>query len=130
MQRFLAFYTLAFPNVQAALGVYVPISLVMIVVLHAPVIVALFSYLPVLLLGAHFMIHVVGLYEFTEAHGLEASPLLVLKMAIAWFPYQMVLAFAALRALHRQLRGINNWEKTSHTGQHREAWDAVAADAA
>jgi glycosyltransferase XagB len=129
-QRLLAFYTLAFPNVQAALGVYVPISLVMTVWLDAPVLVALLSYLPVLLLAAHFMTHVVGLYEFTEAHGLSASPRMVLMMALAWFPYQLVLAFAALRALNRQLRGVHNWEKTAHTGQHREPRSEVGVGAA
>ncbi|MGY1708310.1 glycosyltransferase [Geodermatophilus sp. SYSU D00758] len=118
-QRWLAFYTLAFPNAQAVLGIYVPFSLLMMFSLQAPVPIALISYLPVVLLGAHFMIHVVGLYEFTEAHGLKASRTMILRMAIAWFPYQLVLAFAALRALKRHVRGIHNWEKTAHTGQHR-----------
>jgi cellulose synthase/poly-beta-1,6-N-acetylglucosamine synthase-like glycosyltransferase len=118
-QRWLAFYTLAFPNAQAALGIYVPLSLLMILTLEAPVPVALISYLPVLLLAAHFMIHVVGLYEFTQAHGLVTSKRMVLKMAIAWFPYQLILAYAAIRALKRQIRGVSNWEKTAHTGQHR-----------
>ena len=118
-QRWLAFYTLAFPNAQAALGIYVPFSLIMMFTLQAPVPIALISYLPVLLLAAHFMIHAVGLYEFTEAHGLKASKTMILRMAIAWFPYQMLLAFAALRALKRHLSGVRNWEKTAHTGQHR-----------
>jgi cellulose synthase/poly-beta-1,6-N-acetylglucosamine synthase-like glycosyltransferase len=118
-QRLLAFYTLAFPNAQAALGLYVPVSLLMTFTLKAPVVLALVSYLPVLLLAAHFMINVVGLYEFAEAHGLSASPVMVLKLALAWFPYQWVLAYAAVRALNRQLRGVSNWEKTAHVGMHR-----------
>ena len=40
-------------------------------------------------------------------------------MAVAWFPYQLVLAYAATRAVVRQMRGINNWEKTEHVGAHR-----------
>lgn len=128
-QRWLAFYTLAFPNVQAVLGLYVPISLVMMFALKAPVPVALISYFPVLLLAAHFMIHVIGLYEFTEAHGLPASPGMVLRLAVAWFPYQLVLAYAALRAVVRQARGLSNWEKTAHTGQHRTEMVRVTASA-
>jgi hypothetical protein len=40
-------------------------------------------------------------------------------MAIAWIPFQLVVSFAALRALGRQMRGVNNWEKTQHIGAHR-----------
>ncbi|MGY1779013.1 glycosyltransferase [Geodermatophilus sp. SYSU D01036] len=120
-QRWLAFYTLAFPNAQAVLGIYVPFSLLMMFTLRAPVGIALISYVPVVLLAAHFMIHVVGLYEFTEAHGLKPSRTMILRMAVAWFPYQVLLAYAALRALARHLRGVHNWEKTAHTGQHRGA---------
>jgi cellulose synthase/poly-beta-1,6-N-acetylglucosamine synthase-like glycosyltransferase len=126
-QRWLAFYTLAFPNAQAALGLYVPVSLITTFVLHAPVLVALISYLPVLLLLAHFTVQAIGLYEFTDAHGLEASPGMVASMAVAWFPYQLVLGFAAARALSRQWRGVHNWEKTAHTGQHREELTVRAA---
>jgi cellulose synthase/poly-beta-1,6-N-acetylglucosamine synthase-like glycosyltransferase len=129
-QRWLAFYTLAFPIVQAVLGLYVLVSIITMFTLHAPVLVALISYLPVMLLAAHFMLHVVGLYEFADAHGLEASPGMVLQMALAWFPYQLILAFAAMRALSRQLRGVNNWEKTAHTGQHRVHQEAVRVGAA
>ncbi|MEV8060442.1 glycosyltransferase, partial [Streptomyces antimycoticus] len=71
-QRWLAVYVLAFPRGQALLGLYLPISLGMILILKVPVLIALVSYLPVLLLAAHFLVQAVGLYEFTSAHGLEA----------------------------------------------------------
>jgi glycosyltransferase XagB len=129
-QRWLAFYTLAFPIAQAMLGLYVLVSIITMFTFRAPVLVALISFLPVVLLAAHFMLHVVGLYEFADAHGLDASPSMVLNMAVAWFPYQLILAFAAVRALNRQLRGVNNWEKTAHTGQHRVHEEAVEVDAA
>jgi glycosyltransferase XagB len=128
-QRWLAFYTLAFPNAQAALGVYVPLSLIMTFTIKAPVPIALISYLPVLLLAAHFMINVVGLYEFAEAHGQTATTGLVLKMALAWFPYQWILAYAAVRALNRQMRGVSNWEKTAHVGMHRNQPEEALAGA-
>ncbi|MEV0128225.1 glycosyltransferase [Dactylosporangium sp. NPDC050688] len=120
-QRFLAWYTLAFPHVQAMLGIYLPVALLSAFVLSVPVPVAMLSWLPVLLLGAHFVMSVVGLYEFTGAHGLKATPATVVKMAITWFPYQMVLSYAAARALWRQVKGERNWEKTAHVGAHRTA---------
>jgi glycosyltransferase XagB len=118
-QRWLAFYVLAFPHGQALLGVYFVISLGTVLMLKLPVLIALFCSLPVFLLVAHFLTQVVGLYEFTEAHGLEASPMAVLRMAIAWFPFQLVLAYAAVRAMRRQLAGRHDWEKTQHVGAHR-----------
>lgn len=127
-QRLLAIYTLAFPYVQALLGVYVLFSLMMMLVFKAPVLVAIISYLPVLMLLAHLLTSVIGLREFTEAHGLKASPRDVVRLILAWFPYQLVLAYAAFRAVSRQLRGISNWEKTQHVGAHRDHLsDAVEA---
>jgi glycosyltransferase XagB len=131
-QRMLALYTLAFPNAQAALGLYALFSFVTIFTAKAPVLIALLSYLPILLLVAHFVTAVVGLYEFAEAHRLRASWVTVLKMALAWMPYQFILSYAALRAVLREMQGIDNWEKTQHVGAHRRGEQHVepAADPA
>lgn len=118
-QRWLSFYILAFPQAQALLGVYVVFSIATTLAVKAPVLVAMVSYLPVLLLLAHFLTAAVGLYEFTETHGLPASPRLIAKMAIVWIPYQLVLAYAGLRAAWRQLNDQHDWEKTQHVGAHR-----------
>ncbi|MBA2809112.1 glycosyltransferase [Streptomyces sp. KM273126] len=118
-QRWLAFYVLAFPHGQALLGVYLLFSLGMILLFKVPVLVALISYLPVLMLVAHFLTAVVGLYEFAEAHGLQATSSTVFRMALAWYPYQLVLCYAAMRAMRRQMQGRHDWEKTAHVGAHR-----------
>jgi cellulose synthase/poly-beta-1,6-N-acetylglucosamine synthase-like glycosyltransferase len=118
-QRWLAWYTLAFPQAQAFLAIYIPFSLVTMLAFKAPVLVALISYLPVVMLLAHFLTAVVGLYEFGRAHDLEVSPSTLVRLAVAWIPYQVVLSYAALRAVRRQARGVTNWEKTQHVGAHR-----------
>jgi glycosyltransferase XagB len=118
-QRLLAWYTLAFPEGQALLAIYIPFSLITMLAFKAPVLVALISYLPVVMLLAHFLTGVVGLYEFAGAHELEVTLDTVLRLAIAWLPYQLVLSYAALRAVGRQARGVTNWEKTQHVGAHR-----------
>jgi cellulose synthase/poly-beta-1,6-N-acetylglucosamine synthase-like glycosyltransferase len=120
-QRWLAWYTLMFPYAQALLGLYLPVAILTAFVLTVPVPIALLSWLPVLCLAAHFVTAVVGLYEFTDAHGLRAGPRTVVIMALGWMPYQMVLAYSALRALKRQMSGIGDWEKTAHIGAHRTA---------
>jgi cellulose synthase/poly-beta-1,6-N-acetylglucosamine synthase-like glycosyltransferase len=119
-QRWLAAYTLVFPNIQALLGAYIVLSLVTIVAIKTPVLIAIITYLPVLMLLGHLLTSIVGLKEFTRAHDLELTGDDILHLVLAWIPYQLVLAYASFRAARRQLLGINNWEKTQHVGAHRE----------
>ena len=72
-QKILALYTLGFPSVQAALGFYIIVSVVMMFTLKIPVPIALTLDLPFYLLAAHFTLTLIGLYEFTDAHGLKPS---------------------------------------------------------
>jgi cellulose synthase/poly-beta-1,6-N-acetylglucosamine synthase-like glycosyltransferase len=118
-QRALAFYTLVFPILQAVLMAYLPLSLLMMVTLKAPVLVAMVSTLPLYMVGVQFLISIVGLREFTTAHGLKRSRLSAIVLALAFLPYQWLLSYAAVRAVVRQLAHINTWEKTTHTGAHR-----------
>jgi glycosyltransferase XagB len=118
-QRWLAAYILAFPHFQALLGAYFIFALATMLSVKTPIQIALISYLPIAMLIAQYLISVIGLREFTAAHGLKATPVHMIRMAIAWFPYQLVLAYAAARAVRRQVQGINNWEKTQHVGAHR-----------
>jgi cellulose synthase/poly-beta-1,6-N-acetylglucosamine synthase-like glycosyltransferase len=120
-QRVLALYTLAFPALQAVLGLYFLVSLVMMFTIRTPVLTALILALPTYLLVAHYVLALIGLYEFAKAHGLKPSPMTPLRMTLGYLPYQWVLSYAALRATLRELRGINNWEKTAHVGAHRQA---------
>ena len=119
-QRILAFYTLAFPSAQAILGLYVLASLVMMFTIKTPAGVAIILDMPFYLLLAHFLLSVIGLFEFTSAHGLKPSLKTLIIMALSYLPYQWVLSYAAMRAALRQMRGINNWEKTQHVGAHRQ----------
>jgi cellulose synthase/poly-beta-1,6-N-acetylglucosamine synthase-like glycosyltransferase len=125
-QRWLAFYTLAFPHAQAFLGIYVIFSLTTMFTFKAPVLVAIISFLPVLMFLAHLVLSIVGLYEFAGAHGLTPSRRSVFRLVIGWLPYQLMLSYAAMRAVSRQMRGIRNWEKTQHTGVHRARVDRPA----
>jgi cellulose synthase/poly-beta-1,6-N-acetylglucosamine synthase-like glycosyltransferase len=118
-QRLLAFYTLSFPFYQALMMLYLPLSLWLMFFVKVPVLVALLSTLPLYLVLAQATLSIVGLYEFTAAHRLRPSPLMPLWIAVAYLPYQWLLACAALRAVWRQLLGMTSWEKTTHVGAHR-----------
>jgi glycosyltransferase XagB len=117
-QRLLAFYTLAFPLLQALLILYVPFSLYLILTVKVSELAAILSTLPLYMLVAHFLINLVGLYEFTSAHGLKPGPMMPIRMLAAYLPYQLLLNYSAFRALGRFLKGQNNWEKTAHVGAH------------
>lgn len=118
-QKFLAVYTLAFPMFQAALALYLPVSVWMMFNVRTSVGIAMLLLLPSYLVLAHYLISVVGLYEFCQAHNLHPPITVPLTMGAVYMPYQWVLAYAALRAMIRQIRGVNNWEKTKHIGAHR-----------
>lgn len=117
-QRFMAQYTLLFPIVQAFVGLYLPFGIFTTFVWDVPAVVALVSFLPVVLLGAHFVLQVLGLREFTQAHGFTLRKSMIAKMALTWFPYQVLLSFAAIRAAVRHTQGKGNWERTTHVGAH------------
>src|SRR5260370_23717610 len=97
------------------------VSLLMMFTLKIPVLIAITLYLPFYLLVAHFTLTVIGLYEFTYAHGLKPTWKTLLVMALGYLPYQWVLPYASVRATLRQPRGINNWVKTQHIATHRQA---------
>ncbi len=120
-QRLLAAYTLGFPCAQAVLGLYSAVSVIMMFAVRIPDVAALIADLPFVLLAAHLVVTIIGLYEFAGAHGLKPSWKTPVVMTLVYLPYQGVLAYAALRAAYRQIQGINNWEKTQHVGAHRQS---------
>jgi cellulose synthase/poly-beta-1,6-N-acetylglucosamine synthase-like glycosyltransferase len=126
-QQLLAVYTLVFPMVQAVLGIYLLVAIIAMLTIKTPVQDALILLLPCYLLVAHFCLSAIGLFDFADAHGLKPRWTTVVVMALGYMPYQWVLSYAAVRAVVRQVRGINNWEKTKHVGAHRKRLHAVGA---
>lgn len=124
-QRVLALYTLGLPAGQAVIGCSMFVALAMWFLMKTPTPLALLAMLPFYVLLAHLVLAVLGLYEFTEAHGLKPSPKVLVVLVLTFLPYQWILSYAALRAVFRQVRGIGNWEKTRHVGAHRACFRAV-----
>ena len=120
-QRLLAIYTLAFPSIQTVLGLYVLVTIATMFTVKTDVLIAMILSLPLYLLLGHLLLAIIGLYEFADAHQLKPSWKTPLVMVLTYLPYQWVLSYASVRATIRELRGINNWEKTAHVGAHRQA---------
>jgi cellulose synthase/poly-beta-1,6-N-acetylglucosamine synthase-like glycosyltransferase len=118
--RLRALHILAFPFVQGLLSFYVPVSIIMIFMAKVPMLVTLLLFLPGYLLLAYWLLSVVGLYSFAQAHGLRPARSAALHLLVTFFPYMWVLGFASLRAVWREAHGLTNWEKTVHVGAHRQ----------
>lgn len=123
-QRLLALYVLILPEVQALFALLIPISLVMFFFVKFPLWLAMFTFLPLYCLVLTIFIDLAGLREFLKAHKRRWRWSEAIITVLAFFPYQWILGIGALRAVYRYIRGISNWEKTRHLGQHRDLAEA------
>ena len=119
-QRLVAAYILLTPIIQSLLVITLPIGLWIAVNAKLPLIPTLISYTPLYMLVLQFTTHLYGMYEFTRAYKLKFPIWLPLALLVTYYPYQVLLAFAALRGLYRVTLKQNNWEKTAHTNAHRQ----------
>lgn len=118
-QRLLACYVLIQPEVQAFFALMVPVALVTCLYVKLPLWLALFSFLALYCFTLAICVDLAGLHEFLRAHKRRWSWREALLLVLAFFPYQWLLALGSLRAIWRAGRGMQNWEKTAHIGQHR-----------
>jgi hypothetical protein len=78
------------------------------------------SLLPLYILVFQLVANLVGLFEFTKVYDKRLKVRDILVFIVGFMPYQSLLSLGALRAIYREFRGMNNWEKTEHTGAHRQ----------
>ncbi|MFG1929972.1 glycosyltransferase [Mycobacterium sp. NPDC048908] len=118
-QRWLARYTLAMPMLQAATGALLPLSLASMFLLKVPVPTALVTFLPLAPTLVTMAVESAALGEFGREFGIRIRPRDHARLLLGTFPYQLLLAVAAVRAVWRQSRGDGGWEKTTHKNAHR-----------
>jgi cellulose synthase/poly-beta-1,6-N-acetylglucosamine synthase-like glycosyltransferase len=125
-QRLLARYTLAMPFLQAATGALVPVAIIGMFVLKVPVPLTLLTFLPLAPTLVTVAVEAAALGEFGKEFGIKIKLWDHLRLVLGAFPYQLLLAAAALRSVWRQTRGQGGWEKTQHANAHRSA-ESMAA---
>jgi len=123
-QRALCLYLLAFPLAQAALLLMSPLLIGVGIFADVALLVSLVSWIPFLVVLVQIAVTEVGLVMFCREQRLKFPVLTALALLVTFLPYQVLLGVSALRAVARVLKRQHNWEKTEHTGQHRDA-DAV-----
>jgi hypothetical protein len=87
--------------------------------LKLPVLAAILSFFPLYVVALQMLANVAGVVVFGRAFGEPVHWRLVARMPLTYLPYQWLIAFSALRATVRHLRGDREWEKTEHRGAHR-----------
>lgn len=119
LKQALCFYTLSFPIFQALLFLATPLVVYAGLTTEFPFLLSLLSFFPLLLFFIQAIIYAVGLGEFLSEQRIRHRPWIYVTMFAGFVPYQVLLSVGALRGTLRELRGINNWEKTAHKGLHR-----------
>ncbi len=117
-QRGLGVYILMMPYVMAIAWLFIPVAIATAVTLKAPVPITLASFLPLLPMLSMLVAEVAALGEFCRAYGERPSVRDYGRLVLGLPLYQAVLAFAAARAVTREARGAQGWEKTAHLGLH------------
>jgi glycosyltransferase XagB len=117
---FAASYVLFWPLFQSFLFVYFIIAVLVLPFLNIPLWISLLATYPLLLLFLQFVFLNIGLIKFTQEYSLTYSPLFIIRLLLAFIPYQAVLTYANIRASYRELLAIKSWEKTKHINSHRE----------
>lgn len=117
-QRLLGAYTLAMPFGQALIGLLVPLAFLTMVFMKAPVLVTMIAFIPLVPALVTLVVETVALGEFCRDYGMRARLRDYARLILGTLPYQVLLSWAALRAVWRDLTGRHNWEKTAHAGNH------------
>ncbi len=117
-QRLLARYTLLQPYIQTLTLVAIPVGVLVALLGGLPLPVTMLAFLPLMPTVATLLFEAAALREFGRTLDLPVGPGDYARLVLSAVPYQVVVGYAALRALGREWRGRSDWEKTPHAGHH------------
>lgn len=119
-QKIVVAYVLLSPIMQVLLFLYMPFGIALGITQKLPIGVTMILFTPLYLFILQLLTILIGLHIFTKEYRLKFPLLSPLRVLFVFYPYQLMLALAALRAFYRILRNKNVWEKTLHINAHRE----------
>lgn len=120
-QKITSIYILLNSLMQALTVLFLPLGMYIALTQRIDVPVALMSYIPIFILIVQMMISLVGIREFTLAYNKRLPLFFRLKMILWYYPFQLLLAWSAARAVRRFVNKQNAWEKTDHANLHRQS---------
>lgn len=128
-QMKLILYVLGAPVFQAFVITLTPILIALGYFIDAPTYISLLSFSPLAILVSLFGAQLVGLHEFSKEQKLDIKWWWYIYLIVSFPPYQILLGISSARATLRHFQGSINWEKTKHTGGHRQKTSSPAIKA-
>jgi cellulose synthase/poly-beta-1,6-N-acetylglucosamine synthase-like glycosyltransferase len=122
-QKAIILYQMTYPFMQIFSSFWLFLTPFLAFFTKVPLGLALFSYLPSYFFLMQLGLSLIGIYQINKGYQLKAPPKIYLKFLLFYFPYQMVISYATLRAIKRQATGLMAWEKTEHINAHRQAFN-------
>jgi cellulose synthase/poly-beta-1,6-N-acetylglucosamine synthase-like glycosyltransferase/putative flippase GtrA len=119
-QRVQAGIVLGTPLTQSFAALAAPVSAATALLLDAPVLIVLFTFLPLVPTAIGLAFDLVGLGDFGRTYARRIRWRHYFGVIVSLPAYQMLLSSAALWAAVRQVRGKNDWSKTAHVNAHRD----------
>jgi cellulose synthase/poly-beta-1,6-N-acetylglucosamine synthase-like glycosyltransferase len=116
--RNVARFTLLQPFAQAFSAVAIPIAVLTGLLGHFSLPVTFVTFAPLAPTFATLAFEVVGLREFGRDYGLKIKARDYVVLVVSLPIYQVLLSWAALRAVLRFFGRNFEWEKTAHSGAH------------
>ncbi len=118
-QKLLALYVLSWPFTLLVLFMVLPFGIATMFMVDLPPTVAVLSNIPLILFLIFVVVQLLGLYEFTQEYNKPFPWLRIPFIVLSFYPYTILLAFAGIRAMYRNLKNNTSWEKTEHLNNHR-----------
>jgi glycosyltransferase XagB len=117
--RLLAFYILFSPFTTLMSILYFPLGIILAFYIKEPLLISLFTFLPLYVFLAQILTNLFGLSEFSRKFHSSVRLSHYLKLPVLFLPYQLLISLGTLNCLKNFLSGANLWEKTLHTNAHR-----------
>lgn len=115
----LALWHLLQPSVMSFTGIVFPLSVIAFFVSKPPLPIAMLTWLPAVPTLLAAAVECVLLHSYTQEHPVGSARIRDYVLLVLTVPiYQMMLAFASVRAAVKYRRADFGWEKTYHAGHH------------
>jgi cellulose synthase/poly-beta-1,6-N-acetylglucosamine synthase-like glycosyltransferase len=124
-ERFTAWWTLTQQHLMALTGIAVPMMIALAIWGKFPLAVTMITFLPLITTLATIAFEACMLHEFGKDHRFAIRFRDYALLVLSTPAYQLLLAYAAIRAYTRFKSRDFSWEKTSHTGRHLGYIDAA-----
>ena len=124
-QRLSAWWTLVQQYAMAFTGVVLPLGVLAALTLKVPSGIALLTYLPLMPALITIGFELFLLHEFGRHMAFKITVRDYVRLVVTTPAYQVLLAWSAVRAVVKYVRGDFAWAKTDHTGAHLHLVDAA-----